>query len=167
MSDHSVNPADDFNEPQPQESHSIAQPDLQVSEPAGFDSSELNEIAAQFATTTYSVSTVEPIRRDAERALRDLLGQSPDESGNWLSVQRSQNGEFSIRFNVQDPQVWFRLATALHKINEVVSLREIQKSLPKYRHARATTAPDGSLAPQPKSVHLVARYGRGFKKGGQ
>jgi hypothetical protein len=164
MSDHSVNPADDFNESPQQDFQSTALPH-QLNEPAGFDSSELNEIAAQFATTTYSVSTVEPIRRDVERALRDLLGQSPDESGNWVSVHRSQNGEFSIRFNTQDPQVWFRLATALHKINEVVSLREIQKSLPKYRHARATTAPDGSLAPKPKSVHLVARYGGGFKKG--
>lgn len=158
MSDHLVNPDDDSNKSQTPPEAAVA---------AGFSPADLAEITTGFDDAVLTVSSLEPIRRDAERSLRDLLGASPDPSGRWINVTKSKDGEYGLQFTITDRQLWLRLSTALQKINEIVSLREIQKSLPAYSNRPATTSPSDGYDRSRSEVHLVERYGRKFRNGGK
>jgi hypothetical protein len=124
------------------------------------------EISAALENVQFRVQHVDPLVRDCNRHLIDLLGPCPNtDSGNWVSVD--DEGAASIA--VHDIVDIARLGAALEQIARTVDLAEAGstvKSDASYRRHLELVALDNTVPAQGQSLHLgTRRNNRNLKKG--
>lgn len=107
----------------------------------------------------------EPIVRDLNRAVTDLIGAFPGSpDGKWFALQ--DDGSVTLRMDIVDA---LRVSTALAEISRGLTADDVRRALPS-RHSLARylkTIVDESMTPaNGTSVHIGGRrFDRFFRKG--
>lgn len=92
----------------------------------GLPVDDVQSLLAALAHTEFRVQHAEPLVRDLNRNLADLVGQCPNTaSGCWVSL----NDDNIVTLHADLTDV-LRLSTALQQVGRTVSLAEIRRSLP-------------------------------------
>lgn len=133
---------------------------------AGFPADDVQSLQQALASTEFRVQHSEPVVRDLNRHLVDLIGQCPNTAcGNWVTLQ--DDGRTVFHIDLADA---LRLSTAFQKIAEKLELASVRRLL----SSRGSTVAYlqrafhdfWSAKTEAESVHIVARKGRGlFRKG--
>lgn len=156
MSTHPTDPSNDSFDDSPTEHNDPT---------AGFSPAEAQAITHALLQMESRVLHSEPIVRDLNRALTDVLGSCPcTDDGVWVTLD--QDG--SVQFHLELADV-LRLSTAFQKIDCELSLEDVRRSLPSRQSLLQTleaSVKASSHGRSRESVHIAARRNnRLFKKG--
>ena len=136
--------------------------------PAGFSPQDTASLFASLADTEFRVQHAEPIVRDLNRNLVQLLGECPNTGcGNWVTLSETDN---NVTFHLDLLDV-LRISSALAKIGETVALADIRRSIPGRKSLGGYLAEKAALFAERSaytgehhhdSVHTAKRKGTGF-----
>ena len=129
------------------------------------------DLEAVLTATEFRHQHAEPIVRDLNRHLIDLIGECPNTAtGCWFSL----NDDNSVQSHIDLADV-LRLGTALQRISERLSLGEIRRMVPSSQSLRyeltelaqkRQEARVGNKAVTTRSVHLGGQKKPKFRKKG-
>ena len=127
----------------------------------GFPADEIQSLVAALADTEFRVQHAEPIVRDLNRHLADLIGQCPNTaSGCWVTL----NPDNTVTLHADLTDV-LRIGTALQRVGSIVSLAEVRRSLPSRKSLHlflVEKVEQVRLQEWVESVHLNVRRPFGF-----
>lgn len=128
---------------------------------AGLPADEVKSLAAALAAAEFRAQHLEPVVRDLNRHLVDLIGQCPNTAcGNWVTLD---DGE-SVTFHLDVADV-LRLSTAFQDIGRVINLESVRRSLPtrqSVHHFLVETVERVRNQGWGESIHLNVRKPFGF-----
>lgn len=128
---------------------------------AGFPSGEIESLVTALSCTEFRVQQTEPVVRDLNRHLTELIGPCPaGPAGNWVTL--NDDGTTSFHLEVGDV---LRLSTAFEKIASTVALDDVRRSLPSRQslhHHLVETVERVRNQGWGESVHLNVRRPFGF-----
>lgn len=133
---------------------------------AGLSETDVQSLASAFADTEFRAQHAEPVVRDLNRNLTDLIGECPNTAtGGWFTL----NDDMSIAIHA-DLVDALRLSTAFQRIIEQIEVAALRRQVSGRGSILAylQNAAQGLWAAkaETESVHLVNRKGRGlFRKG--
>lgn len=124
------------------------------------------EISEALERVQFRVQHIDPIVRDCNRHLVDMLGQCPNTaSGNWVTVDEEGNASFGLR-DIVDVA---RFGTVLAEVARRIDLTETGSRVPSagsLRQYLELLARNHDVAAQGQSLHLgTRRNNRNLKKG--
>lgn len=127
----------------------------------GIPAHDIQSLATSLIDTEFRVQQTEPLVRDLNRHLTELIGCCPNTgSGVWVTLQ----SDGTVTFHLQGADV-LRLAAAFEKIAGTVALDDVRRSLPPrqslHGHLVETVERIRSQAWR-DSVHLNVRRPFGF-----
>jgi hypothetical protein len=109
----------------------------------------------------HRVTTVEPIARDLNRHLTDLLGPCPvadsnnQQVGSWVRIVQDDDGNFLLQLPVLPLSHALRVSSALATLSQQLSFSDVRTSLPSVFHCHLPFFPEWGTTPVSGHVSVV------------